>query len=66
MASAYKRGYVKPAKAGILGLLMAQSAASAESKFLSLNLYPLKVQLQGRNNEFSNMYCWPAGLSSSD
>jgi len=29
-------GYVKQAAVGLLGLLMAQSAASAESKFLSL------------------------------
>jgi len=30
-------GYVKQAMVGFLGLLMAQSAASAESKFLSLS-----------------------------
>ena len=31
-------GYVKQAKTGFLGLLMAQGTASAESKFLSLTL----------------------------
>ena len=30
-------GYVKQAVAGLLGVLMVQSAASAESKFLSLS-----------------------------
>jgi len=30
------QGYVKQAKVGFLGLLMAQGAASAESEFLSL------------------------------
>ena len=36
MAIADNLGYVKQTMAGFLGLLMAQSAASAESKFLSL------------------------------
>lgn len=32
------QGYVKQAAVGLMGLLVAQSAASAESKFLSLIL----------------------------
>jgi len=38
MADTDNLGYIKQATAGLLGLLMAQSAASAESKFLSLIL----------------------------
>ena len=38
MVRADSRDYVKQAMAGFLGLLMAQDSASAESKFLSLEL----------------------------
>ncbi len=36
MAITDNRGYVKQVTTGLPGLLMAQSAASAENKFLSL------------------------------
>jgi hypothetical protein len=38
-------GYVKQTMAGFLGLLMAQSAASAESKFLSLHSFAMRAGL---------------------
>ncbi len=39
MASTEKTGYVERGRAGLLALLMAPSAAIAESKFLSLNRF---------------------------
>ena len=46
MASTDKGGYIKQAAAGVLGLLMAPSAALAERKFLSLIPIPSKNQWQ--------------------
>ena len=43
MAGADKKGYVKPTAAGVLDLLMAPSAALAESKFLSLGFPALSL-----------------------